>query len=49
MGARACASKAAGAVIDGRFRDLQEQRDLTFPVSQYHQHHCFPSRETPKC
>ncbi|KAK1763920.1 RraA-like protein [Phialemonium atrogriseum] len=32
MGARACASKAAGAVIDGRFRDLQEQRDLTFPV-----------------
>ncbi|KAH8899181.1 RraA-like protein [Thozetella sp. PMI_491] len=32
MSARAKASKAVGSVIDGRFRDLQEQRDLGFPV-----------------
>ena len=33
MSTRAQASKAAGTVIDGRFRDLQEQRDLNYPVS----------------
>ncbi|KAJ5605693.1 ribonuclease e inhibitor rraa dimethylmenaquinone methyltransferase protein [Penicillium lagena] len=32
MSARAQASKAAGSVIDGRFRDLQEQRELNYPV-----------------
>ncbi|KAJ9144739.1 RraA-like protein [Coniochaeta hoffmannii] len=32
MSARAQASKAVGSVVDGRFRDLQEQRDLNFPV-----------------
>ncbi|EOO01270.1 putative ribonuclease e inhibitor rraa dimethylmenaquinone methyltransferase protein [Phaeoacremonium minimum UCRPA7] len=32
MSARAQASKAVGSVIDGRFRDLQEQRDLNFPI-----------------
>ncbi|KAL1842939.1 hypothetical protein VTK73DRAFT_2967 [Phialemonium thermophilum] len=32
MSARAQASKAVGSVIDGRFRDLQEQRDLDYPV-----------------
>lgn len=33
MSARAQASKAVGSVIDGRFRDLQEQRELNYPVS----------------
>ncbi|KAK0387098.1 hypothetical protein NLU13_5411 [Sarocladium strictum] len=32
MSMRAQASKAVGSVIDGRFRDLQEQRELGFPV-----------------
>ena len=32
MSTRAKVSKAVGSVIDGRFRDLQEQRDLSFPV-----------------
>lgn len=32
MSARAQASGAVGSVIDGRFRDLQEQRDLNYPV-----------------
>lgn len=32
MSARAQASKAVGTVVDGRFRDLQEQRDLGWPV-----------------
>lgn len=32
MSTRAKASKAVGSVIDGRFRDLQEHRDLGFPV-----------------
>ena len=32
MASRAKASKAVGSVVDGRFRDLQEQRDLGFPV-----------------
>jgi len=32
MSARAQASKAVGSVIDGRFRDLQEQRELNYPV-----------------
>ena len=32
MTSRAKASKAVGSVIDGRFRDLQEQRGLGFPV-----------------
>lgn len=36
MSARAKASKAVGSVIDGRFRDLQEQRDLNYPVSHLH-------------
>lgn len=30
--ARAVACKAAGAVVDGRFRDLHEQRHLGFPM-----------------
>ena len=32
MSARVKASRAVGSVIDGRFRDLQEQRDLKYPV-----------------
>lgn len=32
MTARARARGAAGSVIDGRFRDLQEQREMGFPV-----------------
>lgn len=32
MSARAKASKAVGAIIDGRFRDLEEQRSQGFPV-----------------
>ncbi|TPX12177.1 uncharacterized protein E0L32_007063 [Thyridium curvatum] len=32
MSTRAQASKAVGSVIDGRFRDLQEHRDLDFPI-----------------
>lgn len=32
MSTRAQASGAVGSVIDGRFRDLQEQRDLNYPV-----------------
>lgn len=32
MSARAKASGAVGSVIDGRFRDLQEQRELGYPV-----------------
>lgn len=38
MSARAKASNAVGSVIDGRFRDLQEQRDLGFPVWRLFQH-----------
>jgi len=33
MSTRAKASGAVGSVIDGRFRDVQEQRDLGYPVS----------------
>lgn len=33
MSTRAIGSGAVGAVIDGRFRDLEEQRALGFPVS----------------
>ena len=32
MSTRAIASGAVGSVIDGRFRDVQEQRDLNYPV-----------------
>ncbi|KAK0734790.1 RraA-like protein [Lasiosphaeria miniovina] len=32
MSMRARASGAEGSVIDGRFRDLQEQRDLNYPI-----------------
>ncbi|KAK4196948.1 ribonuclease E inhibitor RraA/Dimethylmenaquinone methyltransferase [Triangularia verruculosa] len=32
MSTRAKASGAVGSVIDGRFRDLQEQRGLVFPI-----------------
>jgi len=32
MSTRAQASGAVGSVIDGRFRDLQEQRDLNYPI-----------------
>ncbi|KAK4132813.1 RraA-like protein [Trichocladium antarcticum] len=32
MSTRARASGAVGSVIDGRFRDVQEQRDLDYPV-----------------
>ncbi|KAH9888647.1 ribonuclease E inhibitor RraA/Dimethylmenaquinone methyltransferase [Xylariomycetidae sp. FL2044] len=32
MSMRARASGAVGSVIDGRFRDLQEQRELGFPI-----------------
>ena len=32
MSTRAKASRAAGSVIDGRFRDVQEHRDLNYPV-----------------
>jgi regulator of RNase E activity RraA len=33
MSMRAQASGAVGSIIDGRFRDLQEQRELQYPVS----------------
>ena len=33
MTTRAKASGAVGSVIDGRFRDLQEQREQNYPVS----------------
>lgn len=32
MSTRAKALGAVGSVIDGRFRDLQEQRDLGYPI-----------------
>jgi regulator of RNase E activity RraA len=32
MSARAQVSKAVGSIIDGRFRDVQEHRDLNYPV-----------------
>ncbi|KAK3330046.1 RraA-like protein [Apodospora peruviana] len=32
MSRRARVSGAAGSVIDGRFRDLQEQRDMRYPI-----------------
>lgn len=32
MSTRAQALGAVGSVIDGRFRDVQEQRDLAYPV-----------------
>ena len=32
MTARAKASGVIGTIIDGRLRDLQEHRDLDFPV-----------------
>ncbi|PCG98920.1 Ribonuclease E inhibitor RraA/Dimethylmenaquinone methyltransferase [Penicillium occitanis (nom. inval.)] len=32
MSTRAQASRAAGTIVDGRFRDLQEQRALNYPV-----------------
>lgn len=32
MSMRARASGAVGSVVDGRFRDLQEQRELQYPV-----------------
>lgn len=32
MATRARASGATGTIIDGRFRDLQEQRELGYPV-----------------
>jgi regulator of RNase E activity RraA len=34
MSLRAQTLGAAGVIIDGRVRDLQEHRDLEFPVSQ---------------
>jgi regulator of RNase E activity RraA len=34
MSTRAQHSGAVGTVIDGRLRDLQEHRDLNFPVSE---------------
>lgn len=34
MSTRAKYSGAAGTVIDGTFRDLQEHRGLDFPVGQ---------------
>lgn len=38
MSTRAQASGAVGAVINGRFRDLEEQRSLAFPVSLQFSH-----------
>ena len=35
MSTRAKASGAVGTIVDGRFRDVQEQRDLGYPVSVY--------------
>ncbi|KAL7621260.1 hypothetical protein AAE478_008577 [Parahypoxylon ruwenzoriense] len=32
MSTRALASGAVGSIIDGRFRDLQEQRELGYPI-----------------
>lgn len=34
MSTRAKHSGAVGTVIDGRLRDLQEHRDLDYPVSR---------------
>ena len=34
MSARAQTSGAVGTVVDGRIRDLQEHRDLGFPVGR---------------
>ena len=34
MSTRAQASGAVGTVVDGRIRDLQEHRDLGFPVGK---------------
>jgi hypothetical protein len=34
MSLRAQTLGAAGVIVDGRVRDLQEHRDLEFPVSQ---------------
>src|SRR5205085_2195843 len=39
MSTRAQALGAVGSVIDGRFRDLQEQRELAYPVKSYHRCH----------
>jgi regulator of RNase E activity RraA len=36
MSTRARALCAEGSVIDGRFRDVQEQRDLAYPVKNPH-------------
>ena len=36
---------AAGTVIDGRLRDLQEHRDLEYPVSHFHEELCYPDKE----
>jgi hypothetical protein len=33
MSMRARASGAVGTIVDGRIRDLQEHRDLCYPVS----------------
>lgn len=35
MSTRAKASGAVGSVINGRFRDLQEQRELNYPVCNH--------------
>lgn len=39
MSTRAQASGAVGTVVDGRVRDLQEHRNLGYPVR-----HLFPNR-----
>ena len=46
MSTRAKASGAVGSVIDGRFRDLQEQKDLDYPVRGYRSSTCFAFRST---
>jgi len=40
MTTRAKASGAVGSVIDGRFRDIQEQREQNYPV-RHHVHLSF--------
>jgi regulator of RNase E activity RraA len=49
MATRARASGAAGTIIDGRFRDLQEQRDLKYPVSFKYRSWCLNSRIDGLC
>lgn len=45
MSTRAQASGAVGTIVDGRIRDLQEHRDLGFPVSSASSRYDNPSHK----